>query len=88
MDPPYFNFTADGNALIACECMRFSQRVKQLGHTPTKVGRIGHCTPFVATALDGDRIHVVPESTFPVPTRTDLPALLGQTEATGDSAPA
>ena len=76
MDPPYFDFTADGNALIECECMRFSDKAEQLGFAPTKVGRIGHCTPFVATALDGDRVHVVPESAFPVPTQTDLPILL------------
>ena len=78
VDPPHFEYESVNGNITVCECMAFSEKVRALGDTPTKVGTIGHCTPFVATVTEDGKLHVLQECQFPLPTQAGLDKLLGQ----------
>lgn len=77
IDPPHFDYEHTDGDITVCECMYLSKQVRELGHQPTKIGKIGHSTPFVATLVDDGKLHVTQESTFPLPKKDDLEELLG-----------
>ena len=72
IDPPCFEYESSDGDIMVCECIAFSDKVAALGHAPTKVGTIGHCTPFVATVIEDGKLHVIQECQFPLPTRQTI----------------
>jgi len=65
--PPYFTMEPADGKKVTCECISFSQKVRELGHTPNKIGYVGHTIPFVVTMMDGMQFQMVQESQFPPP---------------------